>query len=306
MKKFQFPRVSLCAHPKSLRTSTLVTRLWACVQANKISPFAFFLRYKSMDIKVPKMASKHLVIKAIKRKFRKLFSETHSLRKLYFFLTRIPLSSKTGDLMKKSENRTLTKNEAVALENISSSLMKHPLKSRFPKAIKRFHLLCLGLIQSVGPLSSYEKQPWPSGNLNYDSSTIERNTAFHHLEEHIPVNNQPLSDQQPLKGQPQEQGNHDNDLSDQPQNGIGCQDMRNASDRHCFGMCGPRCWCWDWLCEDCCLHQACFQHDACCNHAKPVYFSTYCLLPFIYGFDCKEGYMGYPECLHVESSFISV
>lgn len=262
-----------------------------------------------MDIKVPKLASKSLIIKAIKRKLKKPSSGTRSLRNLYFFLKRIPLSSKTGALKKKAGNRTLTKNEAAALEKISSSLMKDPLKSRFPKAIKRFHLLCLGLIQSVGPLSSYGKQPWPSENLSYDSSTIKRNTPFHHLEVHISVNDiisPPLTDQTRPKGQPQEHGNHDNVLSNQLKEGVGCEDMRNGSEPECFGMCGPRCWCWDWLCEDCCLHQACLQHDTCCRHAKPEYISTYCLLPFIYGFDCIRGYKGYPECMHDGSAVIGV
>ena len=247
------------------------------------------------------MASKSLVIKAIKRKLKKLSLGTRSLRNLYFFLKRIPLSSTTGALMKKAGNQSLTEHEAVALEKISSALTNHLLKSRFAKAIKRFHLLCLGLIQSLGPLGSYGKQPWPSENRSYDSWTIKSNTPFHQLGRHISVNNiipPPLTDQTRLKLQPQEHGNRDNVLSNQLKEGVGCQDMRNGSDPECFGMCGPRCWCWDWLCEDCCLHKACLQHDACCRHAKPVYFSTYCLLPFIYGFDCKRGYKGYPECLH--------
>jgi hypothetical protein len=30
----------------------------------------------------------------------------------------------------------------------------------------------------------------------------------------------------------------------------------------CFGMCGPGCDCWSWVCGDCCYHDFCADHDA--------------------------------------------
>ena len=33
----------------------------------------------------------------------------------------------------------------------------------------------------------------------------------------------------------------------------------------CFGMCGYGCYCWYWVCGDCCVHQGCYDHDTCCS-----------------------------------------
>ena len=260
-----------------------------------------------MDITIPNLISKSLLFKAIKRKVKK-----ESVSDLYFFLKKIPRLSKAWGLTQKVGKRALTGNEAAALDKISSALKKHPLTSRFPKAVEQFHLLCLGLIRSVGPYGLYTKQTWPSSNAkrSYNSrspyapdnntSTAKRKStsSFSHLQGDDAENDiasPSFTNHTLAKGELQGPGNHDNSSANQQ---VGCQDMRNGSDRECFGMCGARCWCWDWLCGDCCLHTGCLQHDACCRHAKPVYLSTYCLLPFIYGFDCKRGYMGYPKCLH--------
>lgn len=35
--------------------------------------------------------------------------------------------------------------------------------------------------------------------------------------------------------------------------------------QNCFGLCGPMCVCWSWLCGDCCVHQGCVDHDRCCR-----------------------------------------
>ena len=60
---------------------------------------------------------------------------------------------------------------------------------------------------------------------------------------------------------------------------------------NCFGMCGKGCWCWKWVCGDCCWHRGCYEHDRCCDHS---FISTYCLTPI--GFSCG-GFAGYPRCL---------
>jgi len=251
------------------------------------------LRYRSMDIRVPELVSSSLVIKAIKRKFKTVSLETESLSDLYFFLKQIPRSSKTRALIKKPGKRVLTENEATTLEKISSALKVHPLNRRFPKVMERFHLLCLGLVRSLGPLNSYKKE-------KYDFSTAKGNrvSSFYDVLKQVSANIAlpSFTNQTPPKTRPQGPGDHDNGSAKQQRKRVGCTDVRSGSDRECFGMCGPRCWCWDWLCGDCCLHKGCLQHDACCRHAKPEYLSTYCLLPFIYGFDCK-GYKGYPKCL---------
>ena len=33
----------------------------------------------------------------------------------------------------------------------------------------------------------------------------------------------------------------------------------------CFGMCGPGCSCWKWVCGDCCWHKGCAAHDSDCR-----------------------------------------
>jgi hypothetical protein len=36
----------------------------------------------------------------------------------------------------------------------------------------------------------------------------------------------------------------------------------------CFGMCGPGCSCWDWVCGDCCYHYGCALHDEWCREGE--------------------------------------
>lgn len=73
-----------------------------------------------------------------------------------------------------------------------------------------------------------------------------------------------------------------------------CQDLREDPKRDkCLGMCGPKCWCWSIVCDDCCFHQGCYEHDRCCRKSK---LSGYCLLPFLHDFSCGS-YGGYPACL---------
>ena len=60
----------------------------------------------------------------------------------------------------------------------------------------------------------------------------------------------------------------------------------------CFGMCGKNCYCWKFVCGDCCYHQGCYEHDACCSHQ---HYSSYCLTPYLYGFSCQR-FGGYPTC----------
>lgn len=74
-----------------------------------------------------------------------------------------------------------------------------------------------------------------------------------------------------------------------------CQDMRRDPNRdRCLGMCGPMCWCWSVVCDDCCFHQGCYEHDRCCGKNK---LSGYCLFPFFYDFSC-DSYGGYPDCIY--------
>ena len=56
--------------------------------------------------------------------------------------------------------------------------------------------------------------------------------------------------------------------------GADCKKYRNNKD--CKGLCGLRCWCWEWVCGDCCYHQACFDHDTCCE--RHGYFSAACIV----------------------------
>lgn len=67
-------------------------------------------------------------------------------------------------------------------------------------------------------------------------------------------------------------------------------------DYGCVGMCGPRCWCWRFVCGDCCWQQGCYEHDRCCSAC--TYFSSACLS--ISGFRswCSVGFSRYPRCLN--------
>ena len=50
----------------------------------------------------------------------------------------------------------------------------------------------------------------------------------------------------------------------------------------CLGLCGKGCNCWSWVCDDCCYHQGCYEHDLCCDK----FISSACLIPT--GFDCNS------------------
>ncbi|HET9993437.1 MAG TPA: hypothetical protein VFQ65_33100 [Kofleriaceae bacterium] len=39
----------------------------------------------------------------------------------------------------------------------------------------------------------------------------------------------------------------------------------------CYGMCGPGCSCWSWVCGDCCYHSGCAKHDSWCRAGQWYY-----------------------------------
>lgn len=71
-----------------------------------------------------------------------------------------------------------------------------------------------------------------------------------------------------------------------------CPSLKHNRFNKCLGMCGKGCWCWRWVCGDCCWHRGCYEHDKCCEWN---FWSTYCLTPFFYGFSCSS-FGGYPRC----------
>jgi len=40
---------------------------------------------------------------------------------------------------------------------------------------------------------------------------------------------------------------------------------------NCYGMCGPGCSCWSWVCGDCCYHYGCARHDSWCRNGQWYY-----------------------------------
>jgi hypothetical protein len=56
----------------------------------------------------------------------------------------------------------------------------------------------------------------------------------------------------------------------------------------CYGMCGPGCTCWSWVCGDCCFHTGCAVHDDYCRtflgFAHPWCIDFY--IPFLIGGGC--------------------
>ncbi len=49
-----------------------------------------------------------------------------------------------------------------------------------------------------------------------------------------------------------------------------CTAYPNAGN-DCYGMCGPGCSCWSWVCGDCCYHSGCAKHDDWCRQGKWYY-----------------------------------
>lgn len=43
------------------------------------------------------------------------------------------------------------------------------------------------------------------------------------------------------------------------------------SANECYGMCGPGCSCWSWVCGDCCYHGGCAKHDSWCRQGQWYY-----------------------------------
>jgi len=46
-----------------------------------------------------------------------------------------------------------------------------------------------------------------------------------------------------------------------------CAAYPNRSN-NCYGMCGPGCDCWSWVCGDCCYHWGCAVHDNWCREGE--------------------------------------
>lgn len=56
----------------------------------------------------------------------------------------------------------------------------------------------------------------------------------------------------------------------------------------CSGICGPGgCECWEMLCGDCCMHDACLGHNECCRKSD-FYSQLRCWVPF--GFRCDNDF----------------
>lgn len=67
-------------------------------------------------------------------------------------------------------------------------------------------------------------------------------------------------------------------------------------DDGCVGMCGLGCWCWRFVCGDCCRQQGCYEHDRCCEACG--FFSSACLsFRGIHSW-CSVGFSRYPRCLN--------
>lgn len=56
-------------------------------------------------------------------------------------------------------------------------------------------------------------------------------------------------------------------------------------DEECLSLCGYGCYCWKWVCGDCCYHLGCHGHDICC---RKNFIQTKCLFPI--SFKCESEY----------------
>lgn len=77
-------------------------------------------------------------------------------------------------------------------------------------------------------------------------------------------------------------------LTSSPNEATTCQAYPFRSNG-CYGMCGPGCTCWKWLCGDCCFHTGCAVHDDYCRtwmgFGHP-YCNIYWYIPFYIGGGC--------------------
>ena len=65
-----------------------------------------------------------------------------------------------------------------------------------------------------------------------------------------------------------------------------CRKCPQSAGNKCCGMCGKGCWCWSWVCGDCCWQQGCHGHDVCCDiHG---FFSWSCLA--VWNLRCNSSY----------------
>lgn len=58
----------------------------------------------------------------------------------------------------------------------------------------------------------------------------------------------------------------------------------------CFGMCGKGCTCWRFVCDDCCVHEYCRSHDACCADRGFFTFSCFRVGYDVLGSRCTDTY----------------
>ena len=66
----------------------------------------------------------------------------------------------------------------------------------------------------------------------------------------------------------------------------------------CIGLCGKGCRCWKWLCNDCCWHRGCYDHDLCC---KKSWLHHRCLFPI--KFRCNRPYKCWQHMQHCNLMF---
>ena len=76
-------------------------------------------------------------------------------------------------------------------------------------------------------------------------------------------------------------------------NGATCPNGRcpfRKYNNNCFGMCGKDCFCWSFVCGNCCVNQYCLTHDQCC--ADRGFFSFACLSVAwrVLGSQCADTY----------------
>ena len=62
-----------------------------------------------------------------------------------------------------------------------------------------------------------------------------------------------------------------------------CSQCHHGDGNECLGMCGYGCYCWDWVCGDCCHYQGCYEHDICCRNNG--FFDQTCIL--VFPFSCS-------------------
>ena len=170
----------------------------------------------------------------------------------------------TTEMLEKMDNKTVAKKSHDSLKNLSMSpqakliieaalaLGNTGIKGEDSQAVMRFYVFALKLSNAR---ASVETAPTMPSYSSKSSNLRQRRTV-----------NCPANGAQCGAGQ------------------CPYQKYTNA----CFGMCGADCFCWSFVCGDCCVHNFCETHDECCAQVGFFTFTCFSVAFEIFWSNCYD------------------